>query len=233
MVNTVASTLAKYILFGMPEVYVREVTEMELVKENAFLDRKRIFEAVRETVLSDIRRDLRRKKKNWFTVLRRRILENMLESPVFAVSSFIRFRVQDFRKYVSVRANSAVSGVREEIKYMETMAMFQSIVDRQKPKFHEIRLIVENDRFCLCNSDGEPLDRALIMSESAEGIKNEDLLLGVLIAAAPERITVQAEDEFFRTNLFSTLTNIFGSRIAVEYARSDNKSFFLKEKERK
>lgn len=176
-----------------------------------------------EVLLQRLKKDVKaNKKNNWKVVLYERIIGNMLESGIFAVNSFIRFRLNDYVDYVNNIINKALKKISGEIKYMEFIGSLQSIVDKRNPKLFEMKINVDKKGYTLTDGNDDPIDISLYETAKKEGIDKEDLLIGILLVAAPVRILVSAEDSFFNTSLFSTMSNIFGDRLIVDYARSGN-----------
>lgn len=223
LLKKTVNTIASYILFYMPPRYVAELMETKLADCVTYLDKSSVCSLICDGIKLQIRKNIRLNKKcNWYTAIYKRILENMMECGIFAVSSFIRFRLEDFKKYIETLTDSMLDSIKEEIKYMEFIATLQHLVDDRKPKLYEMKINVDSSGYTLTDGNNVPIDISLYEAAKKDGIDREDLLIGILLVAAPVRILVCADDSFFDTNLFSTMSNIFGDRIIVDYARDGN-----------
>lgn len=221
LVKRTVDTIACYILYNMPEKYISELVENELAGTE-YIDKACVVKLIQDGIAARLKENVKRsRKKSWYTAIYRRVLENMLECGMFAVNSFIRFRLDDFKQYINDQATVMLTCIANEIKYMEFIAMLQHFVDERKPKLYEMNVNVDNNSYMLTDGDGAPIDISVYEAAKRDGIDKEDLLIGILLTAAPVRIRVCADDSFFDTELFSTMSNIFGDRIVVDYARND------------
>lgn len=220
LVKRTVDTVARYILYSMPQRYITEAVDSRLACAE-YIDKTCVYRLINEGVTARLNNDIKRsRRKGWYGIIYRRVLENMLECGMFAVSSFIRFRLEDFRRYIDDQVAVMLTCIDNEIRYMEFIAMLQHFVDQRKPKLYELCVNVDTAGYMLTDGDGVPIDKTIYEAAKRDGIENEDLLIGILLAAAPVRIRVCADDCFFDTELFSTMSNIFGDRIVVDYARN-------------
>ena len=221
LVKKTVDTIVCYILFSMPSRYIREIVECELEGHSEYLDRNSVCRLINEGVVTRLKAEIKgNKKRSWYTAIYKRALENMLESGIFAVSSFIRFRIDDFKKCISEHTYFMLASISDEIKYMEFIATLQHLVDDRNPKLYELKVNVDSTGYTLTDGNNAPIDISLYETAKKDGIDKDDLLIGILLVAAPVRIRVCAEDGFFDSDLFSTMSNIFGDRIVVDYARN-------------
>lgn len=222
VVKTVVKSIVEYILTAMPDKYIMQVIN-ERYTDLKYSDKTSVCKTISDCVAHDIKSDIRvHKKRNWYTVMYERVLINMLESGMFAVNSFIRFRINDFAEYVNKAANVSLERISGEIRYMDFIGGLQKLVDERHPKLFELKINVDKKGYTLTDGNDDPIDISIYETAKKDGIDKEDLLIGILLVAAPVRILVSAEDSFFNTNLFSTISNIFGDRIIVDYARIGN-----------
>ncbi len=220
LVKKTVDAVVGYILFNMPERYIKETVNEELTGAE-YIDRASVCKLIKDGIMTRLRESIKKNRRcNWYRAIYKRALENMLECGVFAVSSFIRFRLEDFKKYINDQTKTMLTRISDEIKYMEFIAMLQHLVDDRKPKLYEVKVNVDSTGYTLTDGNNDPIDISIYESAKKDGIDKEDLLIGILLAAAPVRILVCADDGFFDTDLFSTMSNIFGDRIVVDYARS-------------
>ncbi len=219
-IRNVVDTVAEYIVLILPRRFVRE-TVLEKCCGDTQLKTEHICSLAIKGVEEEIRRDIKRyRRRNWYTEISKRILVNMLESKLFAVNAFIRFRLCDFKKYVLLNTEAILKTLPGEMRYMDFINSLQALVDKRSPKIYELKLSVDKDEFTLTDSNGVPVNISQFENMMNEKPEREDLLVSVLLLLAPVRLVITAEDEFYNSNLFSTISNIFGERVIPDYART-------------
>ncbi len=222
VIRETVEAITEYMVFKLPEHIVRQNVLASMGPING-VEYDSLEEMAVKGVMSEVKKDIKlHKKRNWYTEIYRRILVNMLENGVFAVSAFIRFRLDDFKKYISMNTEAVLATVPSEVRYMEFINSLQQLVDKRAPKIYELKLEVNKNEYRLTDGNGAPVDIAKYEHLTDMKTEREDLLVSVLLVLAPVRLVVIAEDEFFNTDLFCTISNVFGERVVVDYARNEN-----------
>ncbi|MBP3348999.1 MAG: hypothetical protein J6L92_09605 [Clostridia bacterium] len=210
LVKRTVDIVVRFILTDMTKEYIGiTVAEQENAQSALLCDL--IYDEVKQ----------RQKKTDWYTALSVRALENMLESGIFAVNSFIRFRIEDYKGFIRECGVRVTGRLDTERRYMELISAMQSFVEERSPKLIEVRLTADERGYTLTDEKGDPLEPSLYRQAKDEGIDKEDLLMGILLAAAPKRIVVSGDAGFYDSEFFSAISNIFGGRLTV----ADTESF--------
>ena len=171
-----------------------------------------IYEGVCTRVKDNVARN---KRSNVFTRLRRRARESTDDRGRLSVGAFVRFRVGEYKRFVEEETDRILEKIGGELKYMEFIRALQSLIDSRRPKMREIRVLVNETDYIITDEYGHAIRPELYESAKKDGVAKDDLLIGLLIVAAPLRIVIQAPDSFLDSALFSTLSNIFGDRVIV------------------
>lgn len=218
LISSTASVIAQYIITHMTKRFASEtLSSMHFITCNG-LDKDRICNIVCDDIIKNIRYDLKHKKSNnRYSILYRRILKNMLECDIFAVNAFIRFRIDDYKGFIHEYTLSAVERFNRENKYIEFIESLQYFVDTRASKINEIVITVDSCGYTLTDSYGTPIDISLYEQAKDDNTDKEDLLMGILLTAVPKKITVCADEGFYDSDFFSSLTNIFGNRLQTYY----------------
>ncbi len=175
---------------------------------------ERLCRKIRMQIIGEINSALKRHRgNNWYTALIRRILYNMGQSDIFAVNSFLRFRLEDYKGYVYQHTLSAMRQYNAEHKYMEFIESLQCFVESRKSSMEEIIINADESGYCLTDGNSEPIDISVYRQAREDDVDNEDLVMGILLAVTPKRIRINADDGFYNSEFFASLTNIFGERI--------------------
>ncbi len=219
IMKTTACLLAQYIMTNVTSLLACDaITSMQFTPANG-IDKSRICNIVCEDIIKNTKYRLNHKKTdNWYSVLQCRVLKNMLEYGIFAVNAFIRFRIDDYKKHVRECTTSVVERINRENKYIEFIGSLQYFVDTRSSKIRELVIKVDDNGYMLYDNNGRPIDISIYEQAKDDDTDKEDLLMGILLSAAPKRITICADAGFYDSDFFSSLANIFGNRLQACYS---------------
>lgn len=159
----------------------------------------------------------RRNRSSWYFQIKHRVLKNMLESRVFALSAFIRFRINDYKEYVCRTVEDLGQLKLNELKYFEFISSLQYFVESRPCEIDEVVITVNDDSYMLTDSRGNAIDVSKYKNMLDRDIDKEDLLLSILLTMAPKAVTLNADKSFMDSDFFASLVNIFGSRLKASY----------------
>lgn len=219
LVQSTVNAIVQYIILNMTKRFAKEtISSMHFILGNS-TDSNKICDTVRDNAIKKIQSEMRRKKyDNMYYTLYNRILNNMLESGIFAVNAFIRFRTDDYKGFVHELTLSTAERFNRENKYMEFIESLQYFVDSRTSRVKEIVINADSNGYALTDGNGMPIDISIYEQALNDDTEKEDLLMGILLTAAPQKIILHADEGFYDSDFFSSLTNIFGSRLQSTYS---------------
>ena len=181
-------------------------------------DQKRIAnEAILQISKTNRINAKRHNKSSWYYQIKHRILKNMLESGVFALSAFVRFRINDYKEYVCRTVENLGQLKLNELKYFEFISSLQCFVESRPCEIDEVVITVNDDSYMLTDSRGNAIDVSKYKNMLDRDIDKEDLLLSILLTMAPKTVTLNADKSFMDSDFFASLVNIFGARLKASY----------------
>lgn len=218
LIHSTVNALVYYIVTFQTNLFIKDtVTSVHFISCND-VDSNKICNIVREDLIKKVLPLHYKKHKSWYHVLYQRVLQNMLENGIFAVNAFIRFRIHDYKHFVQEYTLTTIERYNRENKYIEFIESLQYFVDSRISKLKEIIVNVNECEYVLTDCNGTPIDISLYERLCEPETDKEDLLMGILLAIAPKKIILHADEGFFDSDFFSSLTNIFGNRLQVCYS---------------
>ena len=76
------------------------------------------------------------------------------------------------------------------MKYMEFISALQKLIDSRRPRISEVRVCVNDQDYTITDSRGHAIEPELYQTAKREGVDKDDLLIGLLIVAAPLRLSL-------------------------------------------
>lgn len=218
LVQSIVNIIVQYIILNITKRFVKEtISSLRFIYGNE-INTDKICGMICNDIVNKIRFEMRRKKyENWYFTLFNRILKNMLESGIFAVNAFIRFRMDDYKGFVHEFTLSAIERCHRENKYMEFIESLQYFVDSRTSRLKEIVINTDSNEYTLTDGNGMPIDISVYEQLLNEDTNKEDLLMGILLTVAPQKIILNADEGFYDSDFFSSLSNIFGNRLQTNY----------------
>ena len=214
--NRFLNAFTEYVVLECPRVWINE-----LLVEKYGYDKKTVVNCqdakfIYDGVSAEIQKNIaKNRKSNLFTKLRRRIRECTDARGILFAGAFVRFRLNDYKKLIGYEVERMYSKLGGEMKYMEFISALQKLIDSRRPRISEVRVCVNDQDYTITDSRGHAIEPELYQTAKREGVDKDDLLIGLLIVAAPLRIVIKAPDSFLDSPLFSTMSNIFGDRVIV------------------
>lgn len=214
--NRFLNVFTEYVVLECPRIWINDI----LIERYGY-DRKAAANCedakfIYDGVSAEIHRNIaKNKKSNIFTKLRRRVRECTDAKGALFAGAFVRFRLNDYKKIIGYEVERMYSKLGGEMKYMEFISALQKLIDSRRPRISEVRVCVNDQDYTITDSRGHAIEPELYQTAKREGVDKDDLLIGLLIVAAPLRIVIKAPDSFLDSPLFSTMSNIFGDRVIV------------------
>lgn len=159
----------------------------------------------------------RHNKASWYSVIKKRIMKNMLESGIFAISAFIRFRINDYKEYIGRIVEHLGKLKINELKYLEFISSLQCFVESRRSVIDEVTINVNEDSYSLTDSNGKAIDISKYKNMLDKDTDKEDLLMSVLLTLAPKQIILNADESFMDSDFFASLVNVFAGRLKASY----------------
>ncbi|MBE5818668.1 MAG: hypothetical protein E7312_06385 [Clostridiales bacterium] len=216
LINTAVEETVEYILTQVTaDIAAKCVANVTKLNPN---DQKAVEKEAVLQICKSNRSDAKRHvKASWYSRIKRRVLKNMLESSVFAISAFIRFRINDYKEYVCRTVDHISQLKMNELKYFEFISSLQHFVESRACEIDEVVITVNDDSYSLTDSNGNAIDVSKYKNMLDKDIDKEDLLLSILLTMAPKTVTLNADESFMDSDFFASLVNIFGSGLKASY----------------
>lgn len=219
LIQSTVNIIVQYIMLNVTKRFAKEtLSSVSFISDNG-INTDKICGMVCDGIIKKTRLEIRRKKQdNWYFTLYNRILQNMLESGIFAVNAFIRFRMDDYKGFVHELTISAIERCNRENRYMDFIESLRYFVDSRTCRLKEIIINADSNGYTLTDGNGMPIDMSTYEPLLNDNTDKEDLLMGILLTFAPQKIILHADEGFYDSDFFSSLTNIFGNRLQTTYS---------------
>lgn len=218
LIQYTVNTIVQYIITRQTSQIIKNTVASTHFVSGTGIDSNKICDIIYEDIIKKIMPLHYKKHKGWYPVLYKRVLKNMLENGIFAVNAFIRFRIHDYKYFVQEYTLSTIERYNRENKYIEFIESLQYFVDSRISKLKEIIINVDDCEYILTDCNGSAIDISLYERLCEPDTDKEDLLMGILLSISPKKIILHADEGFFDSDFFSSLTNIFGNRLQVCYS---------------
>jgi putative sporulation protein YtxC len=159
-----------------------------------------------ETGQEDTRR--RRQRRN---LVYARLMECLAGRPQIVLEGFVRFRLKEYYRELTLAVDLAVEEHMAEREYRDFISLLRSFVEIQPPQFDLLHVICKKSRYFLLDGQGEELG-AEFLEEPLPGMEEEDLLLSNLITLAPGAIVLHIPQEM---EISQTIIQVFEEHVAI------------------
>lgn len=146
-----------------------------------------------------------------------RVFEYLSSNDQLYIEGFVRFRLKDYLSRLQLAVYRAVDGFLLDQQHAEFVDLLRYFVEAQKPRIESVTIVRRQDGY-LEFYDGA--GRLIEYKELLRGIDDivgsdlgfEDILIGLLIAMAPQRVMICMRGGRL---LFDTTVRVFRGRILV------------------
>lgn len=153
------------------------------------------------------------------TKMSHRILEQLNNTSSLNIEGLIRFCLQDYQKEICFAVELAYEDMRNEKQYREFVRLLRYFVDNQPARIYEVHILLKGQYLEFWDHRGERITSDfwdLYPWELEDDLSNlDDLLISILMTAAPRRIVYHAADGWPESENLSTILQVFNDRIGI------------------
>ncbi len=137
-----------------------------------------------------------------------------LENTPFDLEGFLRFRMKDFIREIENAIKFSWRCWQNDQEYENFILMLRDFMNEQVCSVEVLHVIFyPNGGFCLWDENGQQLYDKAFKQKQHPGMKEEDLLLSLLLAVAPEKIVWHTGKDSTRTRVLRILKDVFQDRL--------------------
>lgn len=135
------------------------------------------------------------------------------------IDGFINFRLKDYRHSLEQIVDHAVDDFLMDIEYKQFIQVLKYFVEIQEPRLPEVHVVVTGAGvYKLLDSGGIAINNQYFdtfVTNSADEINYEDLLISALISIAPQTILIHNSQQVKDPSLVETIKNIFDGHVLI------------------
>lgn len=209
--------LKRMLAFSLADMITHEY---ELKKLSDFVDAKHpyLLPEERRHVVQNARLTMQKLP----SAERTHFIENKLytflsDSEVISIDGFVKFRLKEYWEKLYRAVNESAEVYLAEKEYEEFITLLKYFVCMQTPLEPVLHVILKEDGgFRLLNGEREDVTKrhiAAFVAEEASPLSSDDLLVSLLITAAPYELILHSTQNFRNKKVPETIFKVFGSRV--------------------
>ena len=148
------------------------------------------------------------------------LYECLAEEPKVYLDGFVSFRLRDYEQLIFKLIEKLAEDYNIKKEYEEFIELLKYFVEIQSPRPELLNITVEKDgSYRIIDADGKDITARCITEFVGETTvmtetDYDDIIISVLITAAPEKVVVHKGENIKNRDLFLTIKKVFGK---VEY----------------
>jgi putative sporulation protein YtxC len=154
---------------------------------------------------------------------RNRVLNSIMNyfdtSYELVIDGFVNFRLKDYRHSLEQIVDHAVDDFLMDIEYKQFIQVLKYFVEIQEPRLPEVHVIISSSGvYKLLDNGGQTINNQYFdtfITNNADEINYEDLLISALITIAPQTIMIHNSNKVRDQSLVETIKNIFDGHVLV------------------
>lgn len=204
--------MSRWIINKYEKKLLRQIINCDF-REFPLQDRKMFFEEAKSR--------LENSHKDYFRAVIKSSLSEHFESyDRIYVDGFVRFRIKEYRRYLSDIVEDSVDDLLVLREYEEFIALIKKFIEIQPSEMDFLHIIVDKDKkYRFYNRFETDISDVCIKEFIEENlltdINYDDLLISTLIALVPKKIMLHKSFRIENSELIKTISEIFGDRLII------------------
>jgi len=197
------------VLSSVIEEHYSDKLIMKIVNHNYFYlnsyEKKKIYEKAVKTA-----------KGENIELIKNSIGEYLETTDEIVLDGFVNFRLAEYIKRLERIVGISADEYVIEREYEEFISLLKTFSMMQSPEYETMHIVSENGQYRLYDealSDITMKCMSEFMCGAEENMTTDDLLISILISAAPESICIHKEERIKNQELLTTIEKVFDGRV--------------------